>query len=49
MRTAASRAEFDRLLEQLEPGPASRRPAIAQMVEIVGLCPVCDEPVRRCD
>lgn len=37
-------------MAQLEPVSADRRPGIARMIfEGLGPCPVCDEPVRRCD
>jgi hypothetical protein len=42
--------EFEALMAQLEPVSAGRRPGIARMIfEALGPCPVCDEPVRRCD
>ena len=50
MRTAATPREVQELLDQLEAVPADRRvPIIRMTFRIVGLCPVCDEPVRACD
>ncbi len=50
MRTAATPREVQDLLDQLASVPPDRRAPIIRMnFEIVGLCPVCDEPVRRCD
>jgi hypothetical protein len=46
----ATQREFEELLAQLDSLPPDRQAAIARMVfELVGICPVCDEPVRRCD
>ena len=50
MTSSAIPREFEELLAQLDSLPPDRQAAIARMVfEVVGICPVCDEPVRRCD
>jgi hypothetical protein len=49
-RYPATPAEFEALMEFLEPVNPERHAAIARMVfEEVAICPVCDRPVRRCD
>lgn len=46
----ATPEEFEELMAQLDSLPPERRAPIARMVfEAVGVCPVCAEPVRRCD
>jgi hypothetical protein len=49
-RMRATPAEFQALMAWLEPVDPDRRGPIAQMMfEVVGDCPICEEPVRRCD
>lgn len=50
MRTAATPAEFERLVGRLDRIDVERQAAIARLVfEVVANCPLCDEPIRRCD
>ncbi len=50
MRHAATPGEVQRLHDYLAPLPEHRRePIVSFLTEIVGDCPDCEGPARRCD
>jgi len=50
MRRVTTPGEVARWQADLAPLEADRRDAVVQMLcEVVADCPICDEPVRRCD
>lgn len=50
MRHVATPGEVAGWLRFLDPLPEHRRaPVIRMLSEVVSDCPVCEEPVRRCD
>lgn len=50
MKTFATPGERTRMREFLKTLPAHRvDPVLSMIFEVVNSCPVCGEPVRRCD
>lgn len=46
----ATPGELQRWAAEFAPLPQERADAVMRLVsEVVGVCPTCEEPVRRCD